>query len=716
MVLCACSSPNPFLLDKMAPPVPGAEKSPRGSHPNYPEVRQLAKMVPLTGKQWCIASSSTWADVWVKMPILLIVLMGNTTLSPEIMNQIQDGIPRYLLTPSLCTLVVSSSACIIRPKPFTHPGRSQSLQPKTATTSSQTEQNGQLPSLLNSCDRCQAGNKAHWASMSGLDGQSVLDEPESAAGKEDRFMQGKQTTSRSGIFGKKDKRRPKEGGASRKPEISPSGFTKGSIARSPRRSFWRAALSFFGIRMVVQEPPSDKTSTQEFSSGDKAGSSKKRAGSRNLDGIGGRESSETHKVRKCRASVDEQGSKRRIRWACPFLRMNPRMHRSCNEFKMTKISHVVQHLKRKHLKQGERICPMCGLELATLPQFNEHVQTRTCSNQALDYMTSSQETQIKQVSESRRRGFSDERKWYACWEILFPNTPSPEPPRGPFLEHPLLEEHSRIWNEFGDVEDDPEVEAASPIGVDGATRRVLINAIRNAIGRRISAYVDDDLERGTVSTFAPTQEPTPTTQPRPLVPVVPQSQSRNRPESRPSRVLPPQQRAVSSFVMLPFAEENPASEAAYLWHGAMGADGGSTLGVGHFHEAPIQFDEGLEQPWNTTESTNLPASTSQPWMDPSFLGNGLNVQVQEFGLDDHRDSLVYSWQDDVGFPFAPGPQLISPQAGQNRQSVVANASDLDEYLEPANVGDDDLMPDGLSQWLSRYEGPSDGVSRRPGRC
>lgn len=603
-----------------------------------------------------------------------------------------------------------------------HSERCENRQPTTAATSSQAHQDKSLPSFLDSCDRCQAKVGAPWGGKSGWGCQSLLGELESAAAKEDRFLKGRQMTLRR-VLGKKGTLRLTEGGAPREPQIPQPDSTKGKIVRSQRRSFWRATLSLFGIRTIVQQPPSDSTSAHELSSGNKAGSSKKRAGSRNLDGSGGGESSKTHKVRKCRASVDEQGSKRRIMWACPFLRMNPRTHRECSEFAMTKISHVVQHLKRKHLRQGERICPMCGLELATLPQFNEHVQSRTCGNQALEHMTSSQEKQIKTVSESRRRGFSDEKKWYACWEILFPGIPRPMPPRGPFLEHPLLEEHSRIWNEFGDVEDDPEVEAASPAGVDGAVRRSLINAIRNAIARRISEYVDADLEGGPSSILPTTQEPTPTTQPQPLAPgLIPHSHFRNRLESESSRVLPPQQQAVSDFAMLPlepqlpFTQASLTSEANLTWHGAVGVDEGPMLRVGHIHEASFPFDQGQVQPWDLTESLALPGHASQSWTNPSFPGNGLHVQAQELGLDAHGDSLDYNWQDGAGFPFADDFQLVSLQASQSRESMVANTSDADEDFESTNMGDNDRMPeDELSQWLIRYEGSSNGAFERPDR-
>lgn len=60
--------------------------------------------------------------------------------------------------------------------------------------------------------------------------------------------------------------------------------------------------------------------------------------------------------------------------ACPFFKKNPRRHWDCVNFKTkdAKISHIKQHIYRKHTRP--HICPFCGQEFKDPHLRDKHLR------------------------------------------------------------------------------------------------------------------------------------------------------------------------------------------------------------------------------------------------------------------------------------------------------------------------------------------------------
>ncbi|KAK2928093.1 Histone-fold [Fusarium oxysporum f. sp. vasinfectum] len=119
--------------------------------------------------------------------------------------------------------------------------------------------------------------------------------------------------------------------------------------------------------------------------------------------------------------------------ACLFYKLDTLKYQCCAGYNLTKWDHVLQHLKRLHLIQGEH-CPKCREEFegeSAEAEKNEHIRQDTCGKKtALD---------TGLLLEDEYNGLtglrgSHEEKWREAWKRLFARHPAPY---SPFIE--LLE-------------------------------------------------------------------------------------------------------------------------------------------------------------------------------------------------------------------------------------------------------------------------------------
>ncbi|ROV94102.1 hypothetical protein VMCG_08209 [Cytospora schulzeri] len=125
--------------------------------------------------------------------------------------------------------------------------------------------------------------------------------------------------------------------------------------------------------------------------------------------------------------------------ACHFCKRNPRRYLRCCNFGAGKISHVKQHIYRRHFV--DVYCPRCMQQFDDVSSRDEHTRLGTCQLRDIlsrpDGITSEQRGWL-----SRRMspGTSEEQRWYTVWEYLFPGSPLPPSPYNNFhLSEDLFE-------------------------------------------------------------------------------------------------------------------------------------------------------------------------------------------------------------------------------------------------------------------------------------
>lgn len=109
-------------------------------------------------------------------------------------------------------------------------------------------------------------------------------------------------------------------------------------------------------------------------------------------------------------------------FACTFWKSDQFKYRDCFTRKIHKISHLKQHLRRRHWPRF--YCPVCFTTFDTDMLLHTHSQKAKCSPKEgakLDGVTHEQRIPI----EARFRQASDETQWYLIWDILFPSNPRP---------------------------------------------------------------------------------------------------------------------------------------------------------------------------------------------------------------------------------------------------------------------------------------------------
>lgn len=685
----------------MTPPILEAQPPIRVCCREHSETREtslghLARAAVPIREQLRITTSSTPATPRLKMPAHELDTIGSVSCPPMVLIRTQDGILHYFLLPFAHALPASLSRCALRSASFVSSGAENGghrpAHPKIAIRPSQVDQEGCSPSPRNPF-HYDAGLRAHDGVSSPADLQPALGKPEETGTERsptNTHAEYCKQAPRSAMPRRENRSLQSHREASPLPLMSQTGSIKGKSSPSRRRRLCKAALAWLGIRMATQESSTTQSApNQELAGVGGSSTGRKRCVSRNLDGGDGKKSSKKHKAKKVKPNPDEQNSKRL--WACPFLRKDACVHQRCGTFVMQKISHVIQHLVRKHFMEGDRICAMCGREMDTQQEYDEHIRARSCPQQVLGYMTRRQQTAILEVANRRGRGFSDEEKWYSCWDILFPNTPRPMAPRGPYLEHALLEEFSRVW-ELGNVGRDPRVMAAYP-GTDGEVGlQQFLLEIRDAAIRQITNHVhaQSGLMPPLVRPLA--HEHAPILQPH-LSARVASAARRIRPaQALPSLITPQPQNSLSFHT-----RAQPENMAAFVQQDEASAGQVLSSEFGQYGEAPHPIEPGQMM-------LNMAYDTSDLWMDHNTMPDDdftMSVSTQDLDGVATGSSPMPNWNE---YFSSNRLQPESLQPGHNTLSMHADAGDGDEYLELDNAGENNFMTGGSRRWSGHDRG------------
>lgn len=114
--------------------------------------------------------------------------------------------------------------------------------------------------------------------------------------------------------------------------------------------------------------------------------------------------------------------------ACPFFKKDPRRHWDCANFKAkdSKISHVKQHIYRKHTRP--HFCAICGTEFEDPRLCDEHMRAGCLSPRAFlapDGITIQQRNELSHRSISK---LDVESQWNVMFDIVCPGSVRPSSP------------------------------------------------------------------------------------------------------------------------------------------------------------------------------------------------------------------------------------------------------------------------------------------------
>lgn len=125
--------------------------------------------------------------------------------------------------------------------------------------------------------------------------------------------------------------------------------------------------------------------------------------------------------------------------ACHFCKRDPRRYRKCCNFGGAKISYVKQHIYRKH--SVNIYCPRCMQQFDSAYTRDQHTRLGQC--QLRDILERPEGITSEQRDWMSRRmpsGTSEEQRWYAVWDHLFPDATRPPSPYNNFdLSEDLFE-------------------------------------------------------------------------------------------------------------------------------------------------------------------------------------------------------------------------------------------------------------------------------------
>ncbi|KAH7000679.1 hypothetical protein EDB80DRAFT_866686 [Ilyonectria destructans] len=117
-------------------------------------------------------------------------------------------------------------------------------------------------------------------------------------------------------------------------------------------------------------------------------------------------------------------------WACLFYASDPHNHFRClGKYSIKRFSDVVQHLERCHALHESFYCPKCWRQQISRAGRDYHI--RDCSSPNLPPRPGRlYDDELAEVKERLKslRGYTNEDKWFAMWDMIFPGRPRPDTP------------------------------------------------------------------------------------------------------------------------------------------------------------------------------------------------------------------------------------------------------------------------------------------------
>ncbi|KAK0648714.1 hypothetical protein B0T16DRAFT_408654 [Cercophora newfieldiana] len=162
-----------------------------------------------------------------------------------------------------------------------------------------------------------------------------------------------------------------------------------------------------------------------------------RSSEENSDGFGD-DDNESPRPRKKATN----GSQPRKFFACPFWKKNPRAHRDCFSYKLSRIKDVKQHLARQHTPIHCERCLKVFRDRHT--KWSHFESDEPCSrglHGELDGITNEQSEDLRKKS---KRGQTESEQWFAVWQVLFPAISRPD---SPYMDFEQSQEFAE-WEDF----------------------------------------------------------------------------------------------------------------------------------------------------------------------------------------------------------------------------------------------------------------------------
>ncbi|KAI2473856.1 hypothetical protein F4781DRAFT_379139 [Annulohypoxylon bovei var. microspora] len=115
-------------------------------------------------------------------------------------------------------------------------------------------------------------------------------------------------------------------------------------------------------------------------------------------------------------------------FACPFYCFDKVEHWKCHDRKISTVSYVRQHIKRKHVPPIH--CPTCGSEeFDTDALRDKHVNARTCEHRDFPHPWATvEQLDTMDHAANKLHTSSEEERWFDIWDIMCPNRQRPVSP------------------------------------------------------------------------------------------------------------------------------------------------------------------------------------------------------------------------------------------------------------------------------------------------
>ncbi|KAK1759819.1 hypothetical protein QBC47DRAFT_116521 [Echria macrotheca] len=112
-------------------------------------------------------------------------------------------------------------------------------------------------------------------------------------------------------------------------------------------------------------------------------------------------------------------------FACVYWKKDTRAYVHCSRFKFDKVSRMKQHLCRNHAKKIR--CPRCQREFLDSAARDGHIRDEDCVRRPVVFDEGIDENQAEQLK-PKGRAVSQEERWFAAWDIVFPGLQRPVSP------------------------------------------------------------------------------------------------------------------------------------------------------------------------------------------------------------------------------------------------------------------------------------------------
>lgn len=130
--------------------------------------------------------------------------------------------------------------------------------------------------------------------------------------------------------------------------------------------------------------------------------------------------------------------------ACPFWKLEPQAHGKCFPRKFSRISDVKLHLRRKHKQPASDYCQRCWAAFESKAHKTAHLSDESglrCKYDPAARPPGIDNNMDVALSRKSKRDQSVEDRWFAIWDIVFPDQPRPS---SPYIDDSLTEDATQL--------------------------------------------------------------------------------------------------------------------------------------------------------------------------------------------------------------------------------------------------------------------------------